>query len=251
MTTAAVQASSVADLALRRRFDHWFFSGMACLIFATVFIGFARTYYIAGVFRAPLPSSIIHFHGAAFSLWILLLVTQTSLISARRVNFHRRLGMVGFLLACAMAMLGFLAATNALVRGSAPPGMDPATFYVVPLTDMVIFSTLIFFAFRNRFDAPTHKRLILIATIALLTAAIVRWPFAPVYLKPLPATLVSYVFLLMLAGYDWWSMRRIHRATIWGGTFMIFAQQLRIPLGQTPAWHAFAAWMEKLGRVYG
>ena len=75
-----------------RRYDHLFFSAMALLILATVFVGFARTYYLAGVFHAPLPSLIIHLHGAAFSCWILLLVTQTSLVSAGRVDIHRRLG---------------------------------------------------------------------------------------------------------------------------------------------------------------
>jgi hypothetical protein len=58
-----------------RRYDHYFFSGMALLMLATVFQGFARSYYLAGVFHAPLPSLIIHVHGAAFSagffcLWL-------------------------------------------------------------------------------------------------------------------------------------------------------------------------------------
>ncbi|HET9307437.1 MAG TPA: hypothetical protein VFO46_15545, partial [Candidatus Sulfotelmatobacter sp.] len=61
-----------------RRFDHLFFSTMSLLMLATVFLGFARTYYLAGIFQAPLPSLIVHLHGAAFSCWILLLVTQTS-----------------------------------------------------------------------------------------------------------------------------------------------------------------------------
>jgi FtsH-binding integral membrane protein len=124
--------------------------------------------------------------------------------------------------------------------------LDPATFYVVPITDMVIFSTLIFFAFRNRFDSAAHKRFILIATNALLIAAIARWPFAFVERKPLPATFLSYVFLLMLVGYDLWSIRKVHRATAWGGVFMVVVQQLRVPFGQTSLWHAFADWMQQL-----
>ena len=36
-----------------RRYDHYFFSGMALLMLATVFEGFARTYYLAGVLHAP------------------------------------------------------------------------------------------------------------------------------------------------------------------------------------------------------
>ncbi len=123
---------------------------MALLMLATVFIGFARTYYLAGVFHAPLPSLIIHLHGAAFTCWILLLVTQASLASAGRVDIHRRLGIAGMLLACLMVIVGVLAATDLLVRGTGPPGRDPQFFYIIPLTDMLIFGTLIFFAFRAR-----------------------------------------------------------------------------------------------------
>src|SRR5467141_3296678 len=103
-----------------RRYDHLFFSAMALLILATVFVGFARTYYLAGIFHAPLPSLIIHLHGAAFTTWILLLVTQTSLVAAGRTDIHRRLGIGGFGLGCVMIVLGVLAATDSLVRGAGP-----------------------------------------------------------------------------------------------------------------------------------
>jgi len=56
-----------------------------------------------------------------FSCWILLLITQTSLVSAGRVDIHRRLGIAGVVLACLMVVVGVLAATDALVRGF-PPG---------------------------------------------------------------------------------------------------------------------------------
>lgn len=46
------------------RLDNLFFPGVAVLILATVFLGFARTYYLAVVFRAPLPNLLIHIHGA-------------------------------------------------------------------------------------------------------------------------------------------------------------------------------------------
>jgi FtsH-binding integral membrane protein len=230
-----------------RRFDHLFFSAMSVLILATVFAGFAATYYLAGIFRAPLPALIIHLHGAAFSCWILLLLTQTSLVSAGRTDLHRRLGIAGFLLACLMVILGILAATNSLVRNSGPPGTDPKFFYIIPLTDMLIFATLILFAFRFRSHPSTHKRLIFVGTVALMIAAIARWPIWS-HRDPITATLVSYVFLLMLVAYDLWSTRRLHRATIWAGAFLIFVQQIRIPIGKTPAWHAFATWIQSIAR---
>jgi len=130
---------------------------MALLLLVTVFVGFARTYDLAGMFHAPLPSLIIHVHGAAFYCWILLLVMQTSLVAAGRVDIHRRLGIAGFLLACLMVILGVLAATDSLVRAGGPVGRDPKFFYIIPLTDMLVFSALIFFAFRNRFNPAARK----------------------------------------------------------------------------------------------
>jgi len=69
MATAVAHPSNPAKPSVGlagRRYDDLFFSAMALLILATVFVGFARTYYLAGVFQAPLPSLIIHLHGAAF-----------------------------------------------------------------------------------------------------------------------------------------------------------------------------------------
>jgi hypothetical protein len=246
MATAVAHPSNPAKPSVGlpgRRYDHLFFPAMALLMLATVFVGFARTYYLAGVFHAPLPSLIIHLHGAAFSCWILLLVTQASLVSAGRVDIHRRLGIAGMLLACLMVIVGVLAATDLLVRGTGPPGRDPRFFYIIPMSDMVIFATLIFFAFRARSNPPVHKRLILVATTALLTAAIVRWPFGIVHRKVPTAALFSDIFLLILVAYDFWSTRKVYRITLWAGAFLIFVQQVRIPIGKTAAWHAFASWV--------
>jgi len=233
---------------MRRRFENLFFFGMALLILATVFLGFAKTYFLAGVFRAPLPNLLIHMHGAAFTLWMLLLITQTSLVAAGRVDIHRKLGIAGFCLACLMVALGTLAATNMLARGD-PPFADPKAFYAVTLLDMVLFAMMVFFAFRTRRDSSTHKRLILLATIGLLDAAFCRWPFA-LFRANVPMTfLFLYLFILLLATYDLWSMRRVHRATLWGGIFVIFMHEISLPLGRTAVWQEFAAWAQRLGRV--
>lgn len=228
-----------------RRYDHVFFSAMALLMLATVFAGFARTYFLAGIFRAPLPALIIHVHGAAFTCWILLLVAQTSLVAAGRVDIHKRLGIAGFFLACLMVILGVWAATNSLGRAAGPPGRDALFFYIIPLTDMLIFATLVFLAFRARTDPPAHKRLIYIATTALLIAAIARWPMVR---NPILAAYCSDIFLLILAAYDLWSTRKVYRATIWASAFLVFVQQIRIPIGKTAAWHTFATWAQHLAR---
>ena len=134
-----------------------------------------------------------------------------------------------------MVILGVFAATDSLGRGTGPSGLDAQFFYVIPMTDMLIFATLVFFAFRARSNPPAHKRLIIVAATALLIAAIARWPFVLVHRKPMMAALASYVFLVILVAYDRWSTRKVHRATLWAGAFLIFVQQIRIPIGKTAA----------------
>ena len=250
MATAAVQATPISTLKRLpgRRFDNLFFSISAVLMLLTVFIGFARTYFLAGVFRAHLPSPIIHVHGAAFSCWILLLVVQTSLVSAHRVDLHRKLGVAGFILACCMVVLGLAASTNALVRNSAPAGLDPRTFYMVPITDILMFATLVAFAFRARRDSASHKRIILLATSGLMIAAFARWPVPILEGKILAATLATYIFLVALVVYDLWSTHRIHRATLWAGGFLVIVQNIRIPIAMTHAWLALAGWIQSAAK---
>lgn len=244
---AATPARSTVQLP-GRRYDHLFFSAMVALMLITVFLGFARTYYLAGVFHAPLPNRIIHIHGAAFSLWMLLLIAQTSLVAAGRTDIHRRLGLFGFALGCAMVVLGVMAATDSLVRHAGEPsfaGLDPRTFYIVPVTDIGLFAAFLYSGFRNRTDSPAHKRYLLLATTALLLAATARWPF-------LRSLLVADLFVcsvpVLLAAYDLWSTRKIHRVTLWAGGLLIVIHQVRIPIGKTAVWHSFADWVLRAAR---
>ena len=227
--------------------DRIFFSTMIVALWAAVLYGFAKTYFLAGMVSAPLPNRLIHIHGAAFTLWMVLLVVQSALISARKVAWHRTLGMAGMGLAVAMVVLGVLAATDSLRRGAAPPGIDAKTFYVVPLTAIGLFAVLVFFAYRARRKPAVHKRLILIATIAIAAAAWGRWPIAILQDHPPLLNLVTLAFLLAIVVYDVVSLRRVQKSTIWASLFVMVVQLVRVPIGFTPAWHSFATWMAGKG----
>ena len=230
-----------------RRFEDLFFIGMAGVILVSVFVGFAKSYFLAGVFHAPLPNMLVHIHGAAFTLWILLLVTQISLVSGGRVDVHRRLGLLVFGLACVMVVLGLLVATDSLARHYQPgeQGVEERAFYAIPLADILMFSTLIYFAFRQRINPPAHKRLILIATLAILDAAYDRWPIHAAWwdfrVTPL---LCCYPLLLLLMGYDKWSTGKVQRVTLWATGFLIIVQTGRIFIGRIVAWQIFATWVQ-------
>jgi len=243
----------MATSAMRPRraphYDNLFFCGMAGVALIVVLVGFAHTYFLAGLFRAPLPNLLVHIHGAGFTLWIILLITQVSLVTAGRVDLHRRIGLLGFVLAIAMTVLGTLTASDSLARHLVHPGTDTAeevrAFYAVPVGDMLMFPTFVYLGYRNRFQPTVHKRLMWFATLALLDAGFDRWPV----FDPYPLAVVNLIcytpLFLLLIGYDWWSTGKVQRVTIWATVFMVIAQQIRHPLGHTAAWQSFAAWVAR------
>jgi hypothetical protein len=224
--------------------DRVFFVVMIVVLWATVLFGFARTYFLAGMVRAPLPNLLIHIHGAAFTLWMVLLTVQIGLVSAGQVRWHKRLGLTGFGLAVAMVVLGLLAATDALHRGSdGGTGLGAKTFYVIPLTAVLTFAVLVYFAYRTRSRPADHKRLILIATIAIMDAAVGRWPIAILHTQPQLQDVVLLGFLLIVVAYDLLSQHRFQKATLWASALLIVVHLVRVPFGMSPAWQAFATWV--------
>jgi hypothetical protein len=211
-----------------------------------VFVGFAPTYYLVGVFEAPLPNPLVHVHGAVSSCWILLLMVQTSLVAGGRVDVHRRLGMLGFGIACLVVIVGVMTAVDSQVRHFIPgeAGIKGRARFMVPLTAIITFATLIWFAFRRRLDSAAHKRLILIATIVILDAAFQRWPVPVKWWGHLSASLLCTIPLLLLTmGYDCWSRGTVHRATLWASGLVIVLQQLRDPIGYSSLFQRFATWV--------
>ena len=248
MSIYATVPQSVSKGLPGRKYDRQFFFAMTVLLTTVVAIGFAPTYYLAGGFQAPLPSRIVHIHAAVFSAWMILLMVQTGLISAKRVGWHRKLGMAGFVLAIAMVVLVVLTAASLAARVKGAPAMELVLGLLsVTFTDAFDFAVLAGFAYALRRDAAAHKRLIIIATVCLTRAAFFRWHVPILFRQVYPAYAATYVLLLLLAGYDLWSTRRIHRATMWGSLFLIVMGQLTRLIGPSAPWHAFAHWVQRWG----
>jgi hypothetical protein len=93
--TLRIEQSPMVSRECNPRYDNRFFAGMAVVSLVAIFVGFARTYHLAGIFKAPLPNVLVHVHGAVFSSWIFLFIRQVSLITVHRADLHRRLAMFG------------------------------------------------------------------------------------------------------------------------------------------------------------
>lgn len=236
-------ASKLDTPAGRGRVEDRFFVGMSLLLLATVLVGFAKSYFLAGLLRAPLPNNLIHVHAVFFSCWIILLIAQASFISTRQFNLHRQVGLLGFGLACGMIVIGIMAATDSMTRIKMVGPFDMRTFYAVPMFDILVFAVLIFSAYRWRHDPATHKRLILIASITIVDAATGRSPLTKITQLPYLNNVFTQFYTVLLATFDLWYLKRIHRATLVAGLFSIVMLLIAIPVGGTRPWLAFANWM--------
>jgi hypothetical protein len=215
----------------------------AALIPVVVLIGFARTYYLKGFFgNPPLPSLLVQLHGLVMTSWVVLFVTQVSLVATGRTRTHQRLGVFGAILAAVIVIVGVLTGIAGAARG-ASPGPPPFQFLVIPLGDMLVFAILVGTALyfrRGRLDV--HKRLMLLAAVNLLAPAIARIPLHFIETGGALAFFgLTDLCLLACVAFDTIRNRRLHPAFLWGTLFVVAFQPLRLMLAGTDVWLRFAA----------
>jgi hypothetical protein len=228
----------------RGGFDRRFATGVAVTAALIVFVGFARTYYLMDVFGTPaLSSGLVHLHGIVMTLWFALFVVQVRLIAAHRTDLHRRAGVVGALLAALVLVVGVTTAIVAAKRGFTP-GPPPLVFLSIPLGDMLVFAVLVSLGLLFRRRSDIHRRLMLLASVGILGAAISRIPIGFIETGG-PLTFFGLTDLCVLACvvFDTVKNRRLHPAFGWGILFIVASQPLRLMLTDTAVWMQFATWL--------
>jgi len=206
-----------------------------------VLIGFARTYYLKGLFSTPvIPSRLVHFHGLIMTLWVVLFVVQVVLVETKRVKTHQRLGILGSALAALVFVVGTLTGIYAAARG-ASPGPPALQFLIIPLGDMFVFAILVGTALYFRRKLAIHKRLMLLGAINLLAPAIARIPLSFILNGgPLAFYGLTDLCLLACVAFDTIKHRRLHPAFLWGGLFIVVFQPLRLMFAGTDLWLTIA-----------
>lgn len=243
----------------------YFYVWMAAICALVAFGAFAATYWLqlpAGTFVG---SPIIHLHAALFSAWTILLLSQTTLVVQGRLENHRAWGLVGISLATAMVFTGLGATINTLHIGlAAGYGDTSLSFSVLPVSTIALFAGFFIAAIVNIKRSEAHKRLILLATISLLQAAMARvffvlitgggpglrpglGPPPPLEIGLVPSLLVE---LLILAGiiYDWRMRGRPHPVWLIGAGITTAVILVRGPFATTSAWLAAANFLASFGR---
>ena len=213
-------ATIVASGTDRKASERKFYSRMALFLVVLVLLGFGPSFYLRGVVPAyprpnpTLPPWVI-LHGLVFTTWMLLIVAQTQLISARKHEIHMTLGKAGMLFAILMVPVMYLTAVWQVARANQPPFTDPLSWRIVPLATIIPFAILVWNGWEKRRDIQTHKRLMLSAAILVMMGpAIGRIPMGPPILPVISVQLLLGLLLFVpLIVRDRRTVGYIHPAT--------------------------------------
>jgi len=225
--------------------DRRFYLFITILTAALVFVGFARTFFLNSFFaKLQLPSLWV-IHGVVFSSWIVILVVQSVLISAKQTRIHKKLGYASMAVVALMAYLGFEMSRQAAQRSFTPPGgPPPTTFFAFQLLGLFVFAAFIGagYLFRNR--AETHKRLMVSGTVLILTPAVARiFLLFSTNLVIIKAFGLQLAVLLACMAYDYVTRKRLHTPYVSAVVALLAMLPVAGLIGSTRLWVAISHWM--------
>ena len=172
MTTLVETPTQIAARTTTQYF--YFYMALSCT--AVAFLGFAPTYWLPMAARTFKSNPIVHIHGLVFFSWTLFFCFQTWLAASERIANHRSIGMAGISFATAMTIFGVLVSIN-LMKTAAALGLrdEGIAFAIVPLSGILFFAVAFTLSIAAARRPEHHKRLMLLAAISLLDAAVARW----------------------------------------------------------------------------
>lgn len=240
--------------------DRWIFVGMALWFVAIALAGFvpssiAKLAQVEAGVRPAFPLGL-HVHAVLMGSFLCVLLVQSWLMATGRAAYHMQLGLLGFALACAVIVGGFLAIGSrhqSLVDAwhAAAPEQKAAVGAAIDRAEKIAFRGLLVIttlfaacmaiAFRSRRDDPgLHKRLIFLAVAVPLAAATNRIGWLPSTRDLSTFSTDAYTFLMIAPLFAWDVVRnrRVHRAYgIWLALFVPLEIAVNLLAG-TPWWHA-------------
>lgn len=242
MISGSAERISVARAApnrAERPYGRYFYTCAALLVIAVMVPGLGRGFYLRPAFHAQSLRPLLIAHAVVMSLWFILFLVQSWLVSARYVSVYQRLGWIAAITGVAVIGLGVFTAV-------ASNGRTPVAraFLTVSLGEMALFAVLAGCGIAWRRQIDFHRRLMLLSSVATLPAAVARIPVS--WMKPLGAWGyfgLTDLLILTLIPCDTVRHRRLHPAFLWGGLFIVASHPLRFVVGATPAWDVFRRWL--------
>jgi len=215
--------------------NRYFYFAMSLLLAAIVVDGFQRTVNENLLHPAIPRPLILWIHGAAFSGWVMFFILQSTLVRVHRVSWHRTIGWFGAGLATVMVPLG-TATAIVMARFDAVQLHQSGTdaFLSIPFFDMIAFGVLLALAIYWRTKPELHRRLVFVATCALMDAPIGRFDY--LFNNNLFYPCLDLLMLLGVAR-DLLVDRRVHKVYVYALPLLIVGQTAAVYMWRhDPSW---------------
>ncbi|MGB6973748.1 MAG: hypothetical protein WBD67_03595 [Terracidiphilus sp.] len=221
-----------------------------------MFAGFGLDFhkYLA---ENPPPPTILHVHAAVYTVWMLILTAQVTLVMRNRVSWHMKMGVFAAGWACLMAVLGPWAVMAWEAVHLSQPILPPQ-FLSVNIVDIGGFLALLAWGFTLRKNPAAHKRMMILATVSLADPGFARLAGDALNLHPVtPLEFFFRVFygnvllVAMMAGWDWWR-GRLMRQFVLGAAALLAAESVAAMLFFWAPWQAATlGWVQAWARHFG
>jgi len=230
-----------------RRRKSRFFLVASCLALAITFVGFFKTFILPsarGTFSAPL---VIYVHGGLLFLWTSFLVMQSVLIQMRKLKLHRLMGFLSLGLLPCVVISTMAAGVFVLKRDLALGGGQTAISSLVgTFTAPIMFAIIVSAAIIYRRRPELHKRLMLLAMIAIIWPAFFRFRH---YFPSVAYPELVFGFVLpdsmILAAMLWekLTLGRVHAVYLTVGLALIAENFIEFYLFDSNGWRVLANWL--------
>jgi hypothetical protein len=211
----------------------YFFVALAVSYALVAVGGFAPEVFGSVDLAHPL---LAYVHGTLMMAWLLVFILQTRFAASGVLKWHRTLGLAAIGLAEVMWIsLGIVSFAQ----------LSKFPFFgtlLMQLILMVLFGLFFVWGVLARRDASSHKRLLTLATLVLLQAAVDRMDWLPGLGLPefWAHAIWLYVLLIPLIVFDVVSIKRIHPITLTGTVAIVVAHTTINLSWTTPGWVNFA-----------
>ena len=236
---------------LARGRDGGFYTAVWIAAAVLVLGGFGRTYFLRTFFQTRALPLVLHLHGALMTTWFVLFLVQARLVAAQRMRWHRWLGGAAVFVAPLMVGVGVLVSVRAQRLGHRPHSVTIEEGLYGGIMPFLVFGVLVAAALLLRGKGDSHKRLMLLATLSLVQAAVGRLPFDLVpslgFLREgAPLGLLSLDLLLVYGcvAWDTFQNRRVHPAFLWGlAPLLILENVFARPIAHSTPWVSLAKYL--------
>lgn len=173
--------------------------------------------------------TLIVIHGISMLLWYFILFWQTRQIRINNIKAHKQLGLITIVLAIAIVISGIMIAISNF------KGEGEALTLFGNFSGMFVFGVLYVLALINRKKPDIHKRFMIVASVAMLSPALVRILriFEINDFVTLPFWLL---FIAALPIYDYRKSKRVHKATVLATGLLVIILFGGAPIGMSEGW---------------